>query len=90
MFDRCPALLQTGTMLAQNAGDAAGALGGLVCFGLMILVVIIATVFWIWMLIDAIRNPRLDDSQRLIWILVIVLTSWVGALIYFFVGRNSA
>ena len=45
--------------------------------------------FWIWMLVDAIKNPRLSDNERLIWIIVILLTSWLGALIYLIVGRKK-
>jgi hypothetical protein len=44
----------------------------------------------IWALVDAIRVP--DDSMyragnKLIWILVIILAGFVGAIVYFFVGR---
>jgi hypothetical protein len=46
--------------------------------------------FWIWTLVDAIRVP--DDSQyksgtKLIWVLVIVLVSLIGSIIYVAVGR---
>ena len=58
-----------------------GAFGGL--FGLPTLI------FWIWMLIDAIKNPRLDGTQRLIWVLVIILIPCLGSLIYFFAGRGK-
>ncbi|MBI3878493.1 MAG: PLDc_N domain-containing protein [Verrucomicrobia bacterium] len=44
--------------------------------------------FWVWMLVDCIRNPRLTDQQRLIWVPVIVFTHWLGALIYLLAGRN--
>jgi hypothetical protein len=44
----------------------------------------------IWALVDAIRVP--DDSMyragtKLIWILVILLAGFVGAIIYLIVGR---
>lgn len=47
-------------------------------------------VIWIWALIDAIRVP--DDSyysegNKLIWVIVIVFTGFIGAIIYFIVGR---
>ena len=28
--------------------------------------------FWVWMLIDCIRNRRLSDNERIVWTLVIV------------------
>jgi Phospholipase_D-nuclease N-terminal len=49
-------------------------------------------VVWIWALVDAIQVP--DDSMyrsgtKLVWVLVIVLTQVVGAIIYFAIGRPS-
>ena len=60
-------------------------------FALIFLVIgVLAFVFWIWMLIDAIKNPRLDSNQRIIWVLVIVFLNWIGALIYYFAGRDPS
>jgi hypothetical protein len=47
-------------------------------------------VFWIWALVDAIKVP--DDSMyrtgaKMMWVLVIVLAGWIGAIIYLLVGR---
>ena len=44
--------------------------------------------FWVWMLVDCVRNPRLTDTERLIWAIVICLAHFFGALIYFFSGRR--
>jgi hypothetical protein len=62
--------------------------GGFILF--FLLLAIAGTAFWIWALVDAIRMP--DDAAyksgtKLIWVLVIVLTGWIGALIYVIVGR---
>jgi hypothetical protein len=43
--------------------------------------------FWVWMLVDAAQNRGLDQNERLVWIIVVALTHFIGALIYFFVGR---
>ena len=43
--------------------------------------------FWIWMLIHAIQNKGLSDGEKTAWVLVIALLHFIGALIYFFVGR---
>jgi len=53
--------------------------GGLI--GLLIFI------FEIWMLIDAIKNPRLEGNQRVIWVLVILLVPCLGSIIYYFAGR---
>jgi len=44
--------------------------------------------FWIWMLIDAISNNGLSGTEKIVWVLVIIFLHFLGALIYFFVGRS--
>jgi hypothetical protein len=56
----------------------------------LMLVVILAFVFWIGMLLDAIRNPRLDETQKIVWVMVVLFLHFVGALIYFFAGREPS
>ena len=48
---------------------------------------LLAFVFWIWMLVHAITNNGLTDIEKLIWVIVILFTHFLGAAIYFFVGR---
>jgi phospholipase D-like protein len=59
-------------------------------FGIFLLFFIANIVLVIWALIDAIKVP--DDSMfkagnKLIWVLVIVFTGLIGAIIYLVVGR---
>jgi Phospholipase_D-nuclease N-terminal len=54
---------------------------GLIMLGLL------SFVFWIWMLIDSIKNESISSNEKVAWVLAIVLTHWLGALIYFFAGR---
>jgi hypothetical protein len=49
--------------------------------------VLLGVVFWIWMLIHAVQNKGLTDNERIVWVLVIALLHFLGAVIYFFVGR---
>lgn len=49
--------------------------------------ILAAFAFWIWMLIHAIQNKGLTDNERIVWIIVIVFLHFLGALIYFFVGK---
>jgi phospholipase D-like protein len=65
------------------------ALGIVFILGLFLLGVIAlaAFVFWIWMLIHAITNKGLTDTEKLIWVVVILFLHFLGGLIYFFVGR---
>ena len=43
--------------------------------------------FWIWMLVHAAQNKGLSDGEKVAWVLIIALVHFLGALIYFFVGR---
>ena len=52
------------------------------------LIGILALIFQIWMLVDAIQNPRLEGSQRIVWVLVIILLPCLGSIIYYFAGRG--
>lgn len=46
------------------------------------------TIFWIWMIIDcATKEP--EGSDKIVWIVVIVLGHFIGSLIYFFVRRPT-
>jgi hypothetical protein len=56
-------------------------------------IALVATIVWIWALVDAVRVP--DDSMfragnRLIWVLVIVFGHLLGAIVYLAVGRPAA
>ena len=73
----------------------AAMLGGfelLLILGMLLLVPLSLAMmaFWIWMLIHAIRNKGLDETEKIVWVLVIALVHFIGALIYFFVGRPKA
>ena len=56
---------------------------------LMMPLLLLPTLFWIAMLVDVIRRPFANSNDKLIWVLVIVLTHFAGALVYFFVGRKQ-
>ena len=45
------------------------------------------TILWIWMIVDCATKEPSEGNDKLIWILVIVLTHWIGALIYLLVRR---
>ena len=50
-------------------------------------VVALLMAFWIWMLVDCATKESSAGNDKIIWILIIVFTHWIGALIYFFVRR---
>lgn len=54
-----------------------------------ILPFILLFIFWVWVLIDCIKSP-LKDVDKLIWILIIIFFSFLGALVYLiFVKLNK-
>ena len=78
-----------GLLLAQNAGDAGGFFVGFgILWILMFILGIAALGVWIWALVDAIQNPALDGTMRIVWVLVIVFTQIIGAIIYLAIGRS--
>lgn len=50
----------------------------------LILALVFGFGFWLWMLIDCITNEA-DQTQKIVWALVILLVGIVGAPLYFFV-----
>ena len=44
--------------------------------------------FWLWMLVDAIRNRALTDSERIAWVIAICLLQAIGAMVYLLFGRG--
>jgi hypothetical protein len=78
--------MNTVLVLADAANNAAGFLFGFGAF--TILLIVLASIFWIWMLIDAITNQALDSTMKVVWVLVILFLHFVGALAYLILGRK--
>lgn len=59
-------------------------------FGLIMLALtILIFVFWISMLIDSIKRKYKEDSDKIVWVLVIIFTGIIGALIYYFIVKTK-
>jgi 4-amino-4-deoxy-L-arabinose transferase-like glycosyltransferase len=50
---------------------------------------ILGVIFWIFMLIDAVKKKYKNENDKIIWILVIVLVGVLGAIIYYFVEKDK-
>lgn len=78
---------------AQSAsgGQVAGGIGAIL-FCLFFIVAaaigVLSLVLWIWMLVDAATRNFENDSEKIVWVIIIVLTGVVGALIYLVIGRS--
>ena len=51
--------------------------------------VLLPTLFWVVMLVDVVRRRFADPTIKLIWVLVVIFTHFVGALVYYVVGRKQ-
>ncbi len=49
---------------------------------------LVSMVIWVLALVDVIKNPRLTDNERIIWVIVILFTQCLGAVLYYIVGRK--
>lgn len=45
------------------------------------------TVLWIWMIVDCATNEPSEGNDKVVWVLILIFTHWVGALIYLLVRR---
>ncbi|HBO43676.1 MAG TPA: hypothetical protein DD670_07045 [Planctomycetaceae bacterium] len=59
----------------------------LCCLLPVLIINVLGLAFWIWMIVDCAMNEPSAGNDKIIWILVIILASWIGALIYYFVRR---
>ena len=58
------------------------------CFGFFGIVIgIFGTIFWIWMLVDCVKNEPSEGNDKVVWMLVILFLHFIGGLIYYFVRR---
>ena len=55
---------------------------------LLILTLVLVLAFEIWIFIDALRNPKLDNTTRLLWLIGMVLIHPIVAILYFFTVRR--
>lgn len=54
---------------------------------LFVALVLAATIFWIYMIIECATKESSAGSEKLIWILIIIFTHLIGALLYYVVRR---
>ena len=64
----------------------------LVPSGIMILLLVvglISLVLMIWALVDLFKGRFASDSERLVWVLLIIFINPIGAILYFAIGRKN-
>jgi heme/copper-type cytochrome/quinol oxidase subunit 3 len=67
--------------------------GAIALMIVFILLAVAGFAVWIWALVDVVRvhdESMFRAGNKLIWVLVVVLAGFVGAIVYLVVGRPAA
>ncbi|MEX0926825.1 MAG: PLD nuclease N-terminal domain-containing protein [Dehalococcoidia bacterium] len=48
---------------------------------------VLGTVFWIWMLVDCATKEADTGNTKIVWVIIIAITNVIGAALYFFLRR---
>lgn len=70
-------------LLASAGGIFVGA-----TFLIIIGIIVLTSIFWIWMLVDCLTSS-LPTMEKLVWTLVIVFLHILGAILYFAIARKN-
>lgn len=58
---------------------------------LFVLIGLAGLALWLWALVDVLKRPEADwrraGQDRLIWILVVIFLTFIGALLYLVIAR---
>ena len=54
---------------------------------LVFLIEVLVLAFLIWMIVDCAQRRFRNKAEKWIWIVLMVLTNWVGAIIYYIAVR---
>ncbi|KKQ73174.1 MAG: hypothetical protein US94_C0036G0006 [Berkelbacteria bacterium GW2011_GWB1_38_5] len=78
------------------AAAAAAASVGTAAVGLAAVWVIFWVIFafgglalFLWALIDVIRRQFPNQNDKILWIVLIILISWIGPILYLIIGRKK-
>ena len=55
---------------------------------LLILLLIGGLVFWLWILVDCATKESVAGNTKVVWIIIIVFTNFIGAVVYWGVERR--
>lgn len=45
------------------------------------------SIFWVWMIIECATREPANSNDKLVWLLIIIFTHFIGAVLYFFIRR---
>ena len=44
-------------------------------------------ILWVWALVDCVVNEPSAGNEKIVWVIIIVFTHWIGALLYLLLRR---
>ena len=47
-----------------------------------------AFIFWLWVLIDILKS-EFEGANKIVWLLTVILLPLLGAVLYWFIGREQ-
>ena len=53
---------------------------------ILILIAVVPSIIWLWMLIDCLKR---DFEGKLLWIVLLIFLTALGAILYFFIKRRE-
>jgi prolipoprotein diacylglyceryltransferase len=67
-----------------------GVILGIIFLVLVITIIfILAFVFWIWMIVDCAQRKFRNETDKVVWILVVIFLQLIGAIIYYFAVKRN-
>ena len=75
-----------------TVGSSVGIIFSIIFFSFWLLFMglfVIGFILWILMLIDCLKREFPHENDKVMWILVLVLANWLGAVIYYFMVKRQ-
>lgn len=89
-------LAQATDFTTTEADAAAAAAAGTAAVGLGIGMVVFWLIFgiggfilFLWALIDVIRRQFPNQNDKILWLVLIILISWIGPILYLAIGKKK-
>ena len=76
----------TGICASESHGPEC-TIGDMISLLFFLVFAIGGTIFWVLMIIECATKESSQGNNKLIWILIIIFTHWIGALVYYLVRR---
>jgi len=69
--------------------DIVGVIMGLGIFGIFLVIMLLPTIIWLWLLIDCIKRDKFKHGSKVVWILLFLFTNLVGMILYYFLEKRA-